>query len=97
MDPSSESQRHRLLSLLSRERLTRVLQYTLHEGEFLSPFGLRSLSQNLHDNPVQAKCMVPQKEGTQETREEVWYEARYNPQESAGNTNPQGPVWLRCK
>jgi len=33
----------------------------------------------------------------QERKEEVWYEARYNPQESAGNTNLLGPVWLFCK
>src|SRR5213078_1911487 len=34
----------RLLAIPSRERLTRVLRYVLDEEEFLSPFGVRSLS-----------------------------------------------------
>lgn len=97
MDPSSESQRHRLLSLLSRGTLTRVLQYTLNEEEFLSPFGIRSLSRYHQDNPVQAKCTLPPKENPEERREETWYEARYNPVESAANTNPQGPIIMLCK
>jgi len=96
MDPTSESQCHRLLALLSRERLARLLQFTLDDKEFLSPFGIRSLSQYHNENPLQTKCMVPSKEA--EVKEEiVWYEARYNPQESAVNTNSQGPVWLGCK
>src|SRR5437762_2959959 len=35
---------HRLLAIPSRERLVRVLRYMLDESEFLSPFGIRSLS-----------------------------------------------------
>src|SRR5260370_38956760 len=36
---------HYLLAIPSRERLRRVLRYALDEREFLSPHGLRSLSQ----------------------------------------------------
>ena len=35
---------HRLLAIPSRERLERVLRYMLDEREFLSPYGVRSLS-----------------------------------------------------
>src|SRR5437879_5007422 len=35
---------HRLLAIPSRERLLRVLRYLLDENEFLSPYGIRSLS-----------------------------------------------------
>jgi hypothetical protein len=34
----------RLLAIPSRERLMRILPYVLDENEFLSPYGIRSLS-----------------------------------------------------
>ena len=40
-----DEHRHRLLAIPSRERLKRVLRYLLDENEFLSPYGIRSLSQ----------------------------------------------------
>ena len=36
--------RHRLLAIPSLGRLLRVLKYLLDENEFLSPYGIRSLS-----------------------------------------------------
>src|SRR5206468_11682125 len=41
----------RLLAIPSHERLTRVLRYVLDENEFLSPFGVRSLSRAHWDKP----------------------------------------------
>src|SRR5215510_7875303 len=41
----------RLLSPLSRERLQKVLRYLLDENEFLSPYGIRSLSRYHQDHP----------------------------------------------
>ena len=41
----------RLLSLLSEDRLRRVLARMLDENEFLSPFGIRSLSRHHLDHP----------------------------------------------
>ena len=41
----------RLLSLLSEERLRRVLARMLDENEFLSPFGIRSLSRHHLEHP----------------------------------------------
>ena len=42
------TQEHRLLAIPSRERLVRVLERLFDEAEFLSPFGIRSLSR-VHD------------------------------------------------
>ena len=41
----------RLLGIPTRERLERVLRYVLDEDEFLSPYGIRSLSKFHQDNP----------------------------------------------
>ncbi len=42
---------HRLLAIPSRERLLRVLRYMLDENEFLSPYGIRSVSRVHKDHP----------------------------------------------
>src|SRR5581483_7425390 len=41
----------RLLSIVSREQLRRVLQVMLDENEFLSPYGIRALSQHHRHHP----------------------------------------------
>ncbi len=41
----------RLLAIPCRERLERVLRYLLDEGEFLSPYGIRSLSRAHGERP----------------------------------------------
>src|SRR5262249_3194994 len=43
----------RLLAIPSQERLTRVLRYMLDPNEFLSPYGIRSLSKVYQDQPFQ--------------------------------------------
>jgi hypothetical protein len=40
-----------LLAIPSRARLERVLKYMLDENEFLSPYGLRSVSKFHQNNP----------------------------------------------
>ncbi|MBC7772994.1 MAG: glucosidase, partial [Pyrinomonadaceae bacterium] len=79
--------KHRLLAIPSRERLTRVLKYVLDESEFLSPFGVRSISRYHKDNPFVFRA---------DSRE---YAVRYTPGESdtsifGGNSNWRGPVWM---
>src|SRR5437879_3129872 len=78
---------HRLLAPPSRARLERVLRYMLDEGEFLSPHGLRSLSQVHRDRPF-----VLAVDGQE-------YGVHYAPGESdsglfGGNSNWRGPVWF---
>ncbi len=78
---------HRLLAIPSRERLERVLSYMLDESEFLSPYGIRSLSAYHRDHPY-----VVNIDGHA-------YEVHYAPGESdsaifGGNSNWRGPVWF---
>jgi hypothetical protein len=84
---ADEAHGHKLLAIPSRERLERVLRYLLDENEFLSPFGVRSLSKVHKDRPY-----VLARDG---------HEARveYTPGESdtgmfGGNSNWRGPVWF---
>ncbi|HEX4620672.1 MAG TPA: glucosidase, partial [Myxococcaceae bacterium] len=78
---------HYLMAIPSRERLTRVLRYLLDEKEFLSPYGLRSLSRVHRDSPYVYRA------GSDEFRVD------YSPGESTtglfgGNSNWRGPVWF---
>jgi hypothetical protein len=77
----------RFLSLVNRHRLPQVLRYMLDEGEFLSPHGIRALSQFHREHPF--TLMV----GGYEHRVD------YEPAESrsglfGGNSNWRGPVWF---
>ncbi|MBX5438575.1 MAG: glucosidase [Thermoflavifilum sp.] len=76
-----------LLSLVQRERLIRLLRYVLDEAEFLSPAGIRSISQYHRDHPF---CL---------TIDGKTYCVDYEPGESTtklfgGNSNWRGPVWM---
>ncbi len=78
---------HRLLAIPSKERLARVLRYALDESEFLSPFGLRSLSAVHGQTPFVLEV------------DQQTYRVGYEPGESqtslfGGNSNWRGPVWF---
>jgi hypothetical protein len=77
----------RLLAIPSRERLQRMLKYILDESEFLSPYGVRSLSK------VHERLPFTMQVGGVEHRVD------YTPGESTswmfgGNSNWRGPVWF---
>ena len=77
----------RLLAIVNEERLRRILTRVLDENEFLSPFGIRSLSKYHDKNPY-----VLEFDSTQ-------YTIDYEPGESTtplfgGNSNWRGPVWF---
>jgi hypothetical protein len=77
----------RLLAIADRQRLERVLRVMLDEREFLSPYGIRSLSRVHADHPVtlHVNCTVNQ----------VSYEpAESRSREFGGNSNWRGPVWF---
>ncbi|MBS0011843.1 MAG: hypothetical protein KFF49_10565 [Bacteroidales bacterium] len=75
-----------LLSLTPRKRLKKLLEALLDENEFLSPYGIRSLSK-IHERPYSVKI------------DSLDYGLQYEPGESTsslfgGNSNWRGPVWL---
>jgi mannosylglycerate hydrolase MGH1-like protein len=76
-----------LLALPTRDRLVRVLRYLLDENEFLSPYGLRSISRVHKDRPY-----VLAVNGEE-------FRVDYDPAESTtglfgGNSNWRGPIWF---
>src|SRR6202044_2341794 len=76
-----------IVALLNPERLRRVLSKMLDENEFLSPYGIRSLSKFHKDHPYVFNL------GGYEHRVD------YMPAESnnglfGGNSNWRGPVWV---
>jgi hypothetical protein len=76
-----------LLAIPSRERLEPVLAYLLDEDEFLSPYGVRSLSKAHREAPFTFDCHGER------------YTVSYVPGESdsgmfGGNSNWRGPVWF---
>ena len=77
----------RILSLVNPDKLRRILGYMLDETEFLSPYGIRSLSRYHADHPYVFSA------GGQE------YAVRYVPGDSdtgmfGGNSNWRGPIWM---
>jgi hypothetical protein len=77
----------RLLAIPSRERLERVLRYLLDEHEFLSPYGIRSLSRFHQEHPY--VCSTAGRENR----------LAYVPGDSdsamfGGNSNWRGPIWF---
>jgi hypothetical protein len=79
--------RFRLISIPSPHRLVRALRYLLDENEFLSPYGVRSLSKVHEKNPFKFKLR------------DTLLEVEYAPGESnsnlfGGNSNWRGPVWF---
>ncbi|HXV64885.1 MAG TPA: glucosidase, partial [Vicinamibacteria bacterium] len=82
-----EEHGHRLLALPTREKLVRLLRYVLDENEFLSPFGIRSLSQFHRDHPYEFRANGE------------LFRVDYTPGESTsglfgGNSNWRGPIWF---
>ncbi|MGO4882741.1 MAG: MGH1-like glycoside hydrolase domain-containing protein [Bryobacteraceae bacterium] len=78
---------HRLLAIPSLGRLLRVLKYLLDENEFLSPYGIRSLSKFHQQYPYTLQI-----DGSEQRVD-------YEPAESTsgtfgGNSNWRGPVWF---
>jgi hypothetical protein len=77
----------RFLSLVNSQRLRQVLKVMLDENEFLSPYGIRSLSRFHQDYPYRVYV------------DGVEHRVDYEPAESqtglfGGNSNWRGPVWF---
>ena len=83
-DPNGE---HLLLATVCRSRLERILRVLFDENEFLSPYGIRSVSR-FHDKNPFAFIIGDQS-----------HTVRYTPGESdtpmfGGNSNWRGPIWF---
>jgi hypothetical protein len=81
-----QKNRH-LLALVNKTRLQRILRCLLSESEFLSDYGIRSISRYHRANPF-----VFETGGNR-------YEVAYEPAESrtgmfGGNSNWRGPIWF---
>ena len=77
----------RMLAIPSRDQLVRMLGYMLDENEFLSPFGIRSVSRYHKDHPYTLKW------DSEDLRVD------YTPGDSTtglfgGNSNWRGPIWM---
>ena len=76
-----------LLGLVNQDRLRRILTRVLDENEFLSPYGIRSLSRYHAEHPYVFSVSGQD------------YRVSYLPAESdtgmfGGNSNWRGPVWM---
>ncbi|MBC8104021.1 MAG: glucosidase [Cytophagales bacterium] len=76
-----------IFSVVSPDRLRRILHRVLDEDEFLAPNGIRALSRSHRDHPYRLDL-----QGTQ-------YGVDYAPAESrtglfGGNSNWRGPIWF---
>jgi hypothetical protein len=76
-----------ILALVNEERLRRILARVLDENEFLSPFGIRSLSRQHLEHPFVFRVQGEE------------HQVGYVPGESdsgmfGGNSNWRGPIWM---
>jgi len=77
----------RLLSIATADQLRSILKFMLDEREFLSPYGIRALSQFHRDRPYTLRVNGME------------HRVGYEPGESStgvfgGNSNWRGPIWF---
>ena len=76
-----------LLAVCNKEKVAGILRYMLDEKEFLSPYGIRSLSRYHQEHPFVFRAADQE------------YKVAYLPAESntgmfGGNSNWRGPIWM---
>lgn len=78
---------HRLLAIPTRERLLRLLRYLLDEDEFLSTYGIRSLSKYHEEHPFEYEL-------NGERLCVKYLQAESDSGLFGGNSNWRGPIWF---
>ncbi len=82
-----KGRRRCLFSILNPDQLCRVLEKLLDENEFLSPYGIRSLSKYHEDHPYEIDLI--------DGRHTVRYESGESSSSLfGGNSNWRGPIWF---
>jgi mannosylglycerate hydrolase MGH1-like protein/glycosyl hydrolase family 63 len=84
---SEGARERRLLSIANQDQLRSILKFMLDEREFLSPYGIRALSQFHREHPYRLTVMGSE------------HRVDYEPGESStglfgGNSNWRGPIWF---
>ncbi|HXJ55786.1 MAG TPA: glucosidase [Verrucomicrobiae bacterium] len=87
IDEPGRRKSYRLLAIPSREQLERVLGYLLDPEEFLSPFGIRSLSKFHGANPYEF-------DAGGEVHRVAYVPGESNTGLFGGNSNWRGPIWF---
>lgn len=83
----TDGTRTHLLAMPTRERLERVLKYVFDEDEFLSPFGVRSMSKVHEKEPFEMQF-------SGETHRVAYLPAESDSWLFGGNSNWRGPIWM---
>lgn len=86
MEHEGEGDRY-AMALLTKERLVAVLRYMLDENEFLSEYGIRSLSKYHETHPYRITVAG-------ETFEVSYWPAESKSGLFGGNSNWRGPIWF---
>jgi hypothetical protein len=83
----SDSSKRMLLAIPSKEKLKRVLEVLLDETEFLSPFGIRSLSKRHADEPFELEIHG-------KVHRIAYVAGESDTPMFGGNSNWRGPIWM---
>ncbi|HYP61836.1 MAG TPA: hypothetical protein VEQ36_15530 [Thermomicrobiales bacterium] len=83
----ADGSQHRLLQLVPEDRLRRILTRMFDQEEFLSDYGIRSISRHYLEHPYELKIR------------DLDLTVTYEPAESStgmfgGNSNWRGPIWF---
>lgn len=84
---SAEGSRKLLLAIPNREKLVRVLKVLLDETEFLSPYGIRSLSKRHEQEPFELSVRG-------RTHRVAYDAGESDSYMFGGNSNWRGPIWF---